>query len=313
MNIRPRRMKKSLLLWAGLLFLSGRAAGQAILKDDGRFYPKTDAVQWLAYRPGEIYPIKLGRTGCPEIEVKIDGQPFRLTFDFGSSGGMMVTTAIESRIKYELVRDLTTSNPDGSPRGRGKEILLGRVDVLGKTFERVKSDLYDWKIYSSLPFDGLISLEFFENTRFTLDYQGKKLAISDQPFPEALMKSDEVFVVPLLPSPQWNRYGLYFAASVAGRDAVIYVDSGSSRSFIDRSLVEGKSVSKVGNNDVCLATIPLAVGGLNLEISRIRVSDIRRNTNYQHPVGMVIGSDLLKNFVISVDRTPGRNTLIIHR
>lgn len=306
-------MKRVIPLLMFGLVLAGRAAAQAVLAEAKSYYPKADVIDFLGYRPGEIFPIKIPPTGCPLVEVKIDEQPFWLTFDFGSSGGMLLSTAVENRIRYEFIRDLTTSFPDGSPRGRGKEILLARVEAFGKVFERMKCGLYDWKIYSSVPFEGAISLEYIEKSRFTLDYRGKKLGVTEKPFSDNLLQHGEGTVVPLLISPSWNRYGLYFLASVAGREVVIYVDTGSSRSFIDRSLIEGTSVSKVRNIEVCLSEIPVSIGGLDMTISNIRVSDIRRNTEYQQPVRMVIGSDLLRNFVISVDRTPGLNRLIVHK
>jgi len=252
-------------------------------------------------------------TSCPLIKVKIDGKSFWLTFDFGSAGGMMVTTAIEDNITYEVVRDLSTIFADGRPRGRGKEIVLTRVEVFGKTYDRVSCELYDWKIFSSSPNNGGISLEYIENTRFTLDYRNKRLAVSDSPLPEGLLKDGGFAVIPLLNSPEWNRYGLYVTEKVNGQDVIIYIDSGSRHSFVDRSLIDGKSISKVGNNDVCLSKILVSLEGLDMKISKVRVSEIRRNTNYDRPVRMTIGSDLLKSLVMTVDRTEGRNYLVVHK
>jgi hypothetical protein len=307
-------MKENFIAFVGFFILSCSASlAQAVLEKAGDFYPRHDWIERLQYRPGEVCPIQFKMTPCPLIEVKIDGKSFWLTFDFGSAGGMMVTTAIEDKITYEVVRDLSTIFADGRPRGRGKEIVLTRVEVFGKTHDRVSCELYDWRIFSSSPNDGGISLAYIENTRFTLDYRNKRLAVSDSPFPEGLLKDGGFAVIPLLKSPEWNKYGLYLKGKVNGQDVVIYIDSGSSHSFVDRSLFDEKSISKVGNNDVCLSKIPVSLDGLDMKISKVRVSDIRRNTNYDRPVRMTMGSDLLKSFVFTVDRTEGRNDLIVHK
>jgi len=307
-------MKRIFLTLAGILILSGPVSlAQVVLDKAGDYYPKSDWAGALRYEPAGIFPLRFMVTPCPLVEVIIDGKSFWLTFDFGSADGMLVTTAIEDKITYEIIRELKTYFADGRPRGSGKEIILKRVDVLGRTFERVHADLFDWKIYSSYPNDGAISLEYIRNLRFTLDYRNKRLALTAEPFPDELLKDAAFLAIPLLESPDWNRYGLYLEGKVNGQEVVVYIDSGSSHSFVDRSLLEAASISKAGGNDVCLSEIPVSSGGLNLEISRVRVSDIRRNTNYVKPVRMVIGSDLLRHFVFTVDRTPGRNLLIFHR
>jgi hypothetical protein len=293
--------------------LCGGSYAQVVLENAAGYYPQGDWLQKLGYRPAEIFPIQFKVSSCPLVEVKIDEKPFWLTFDFGSADGMMVTTAIEDKITYEIVRELKTYFADGRLRGSGKEIILNRVEVLGRTFERVQSDLFDWKIYSSYPNDGAISLEYIKNLRFTLDYRNKRLALTAKPFPDEFLKEAVFASIPLLQSPDWNRYGLYLEGKVNGQDVIVYIDSGSSHSFVDRSLLEAASISKAGGNDVCLSEIPVLLGGLDLKISRVRVSDIRRNTNYAKPVRMVVGSDLLRHFVFTVDRTPGRNLLVIHR
>ncbi len=298
-----------LCLWCGFSPLFA----QVVLDKAEDFYPRSDWAASLRYEPGEIFPLRFKVTPCPLVEVKIDGRSFWLTFDFGSADGMTVTTAIEDKIAYEIVRELKTYFADGRLRGSGKEIILKRVELLGRTFERVHSDLFDWKVFTSYSNDGHVSLEYIQNTRLTLDYRNKRLAVSGKPFPEGLLKDAAFLAIPLLKSPDWNRYGLYLEGKVNGQDTIVYIDSGSSHSFVDRSILDSTSISKAGGNDVCLSEIPVSLGGLDLRISKCRVSDIRRNTNYDKPVRMVIGSDLLRHFVFTVDRTPGRNLLVIHR
>ncbi|MBN1939554.1 MAG: hypothetical protein JW843_08205 [Candidatus Aminicenantes bacterium] len=307
-------MKRILFLPAAIFFAAWSvSSAQVVLKDAERFQSKREWRAALGYDPARIFSLRFRGNSCPLVEVKIDGQSFWLTFDFGSSGGMLVTTAIEEKIKYEFVRELKTSYADGRPRGSGKEVILNRVEAFGKTFERVVCDLFDWKIFSSAPNDGAISLEYIENTRFTLDYREKILAVTEKPFPEVLMTGGGLISIPLLISPDWNKYGLYLKGTVNGRETIIYIDNGSSHTIVDPGLLGAMPVTKSRGGDICASEIPVSIGGLDLRISRFRVAAVRRKTSYDLPVGIKIGSDLLRHFVLTVDRTPGRNLLIVHR
>jgi len=292
------------------LLLTGCAHLELVNED--RYYPEIDWISDLQYDPDEIKPMTFSATGCPQISVALNGKPFWLKFDFGCSKGFQLTTAVESQLDYIVLRETNTYNTDGTVRGRVKRIRLDSLEVFGERYDDLEGTLADWKIFSSLPYQGLISLEYFADYRFTQDYKRGRLALTKKPFPDALKGSSRYLLTDILDPPDWHKYGVYVLGKVNGIDSVIYIDNGSSKTDVDyRILSDAQKAKSDGKN--CSAEVPISIGDLEFAIRNFRIRKIERGTDYQYPVRIKIGSDLLKRFVITIDRTENRNILIIHK
>lgn len=296
----------------GFACLLVAGCGGAKLLDQARYYPKADWVTDLQYDADEIKPLYMSLTGCPEVEVLLNGRPFHLLFDFGCSKGFQITTAIEDQADYVVLEETNTYHADGTVRGRVKRITVDSLEVFGDRYEDQEGTLADWRIFSSLPHEGLIGLGYVAGRRFTLDYRRGKLGLTRKPLPDAIKESDEYEFIELLDPPDYHKYGVYALGQVNDVNCVIHIDTGCSKTTVDPAvLTAGQRVKDNGKR--CSAEVPVRLGGFAFTIRDFRVAQIRHPSPGRYPVWMGIGSDLLKHLVITVDRTEKRNLLIIHK
>ncbi len=282
------------------------------LIDQSRYYPRTDWRADLQYNTGEIHPLTMSPTGCPQLGVRLNGRPFQLVFDFGCGQGFQVTTAIKDRLDCQVLEDTHTYHADGRVRGTVQRIRVDSLEVCGARHDAQEGTLTNWRIFSSRPYEGLIGLEYFVGHRFTLDYRRHKLGLTKKPFPPALRGSKDYVVIEMPEPPGWHKYGVYVPGRVNGVDCTIHMDTGSSHTMIDPTLLVAAATPEKGDAKSPVKVL-VSIGGVEFRIEDFRVAEIKHPSEYQHPVRMGIGSDLLRRFVITVDRTEDKNLLIIHR
>lgn len=117
---------------------------------------------------------------CPVIPIKIGNKNVALEFDTGNGMGIFITTALKDKIDYEIVGTTTELNADGTYRGEGTSISLKTIKVFGDEFQNVMSSLNDWRMYGFFKINGTIGLKYFDNKVVTLDYDNKKIAVSNK-------------------------------------------------------------------------------------------------------------------------------------
>jgi hypothetical protein len=296
------------------VFVSLLVAGCAhtILVGRDHSYPKADWKTDLQYDNDEIKPLYMSWTGCPEVEVQLNGKPFHLKYDFGCSKGFQITTAIEDKADYAVLEETNTYEADGTFRGKVKRIKVDSLEVFGNRFENQEGTLADWRIFSSLPYEGLIGLEYFTSCRFTLDYRRRKLGLTRKLLPDTVRESHEYEFIELLDPPDYHKYGVYALGEVNGAKCVIHIDTGCSRTTVDPAILTADQKAKHDGNR-CSAESLVSLGGFTFTIRDFRVAQIRHPSPSRYPVRMGIGSDLLKHLMITIDRTENRNVLIIHK
>jgi hypothetical protein len=106
-------------------------------------------------------------------------------------------------------------------------------------------------IYASLFFriiheigDGFLGLGYFKGKRVTIDYKEKKIGISERLFEHKTICDNFEAVVPLLEASDSHADLIYVLGKVRGHSTVIYLDTGSSASFIDPSMVDAGKIKK---------------------------------------------------------------------
>ena len=132
----------------------------------------------LNYRTDELHPIKIQINSIPLVEVKVNGSPLWVKFDTGCSPGFSLTSAVENTIEHKVTGKSTQRNPDGSYRGETTLATIASLDVFGVMYAPVKTSFTDWRIFSTLKFDGLLGLKYFQNKRVTIDYKKKIIGIT---------------------------------------------------------------------------------------------------------------------------------------
>ena len=263
----------------------------------------TSPSQWpqdLGYQETQFYPLILGASGCPFVDVDISGVKVPLMLDSGTASGLVITTHAPS-IPYLVEERSEELNADGSHRGESFRIRVKTISVLGGVFKNVAGGLSDWQMFSSEPFNGTVGLDFFLDRRLTLDYGSRRIGVSTSSLPKKL-DGKRYLSVDLVEPPKSQGHILYARAKVNAREAIVYFDTGYNVSFIDPAFAEGLArVERPGKFRVFCKSVPLELGGQTLIIDELRESPIRRGTGFDLPVALVLGSDVLSRFIVTID------------
>lgn len=274
-------------------------------------YPGNDMLILNIYDENEKHHLSFNNIfSIPEVMVEFNGMEFPFLFDFGNSGNITITTAIADSVKYIITDTIYTYTPDGRIRGQVYGIILPEFTTLRQSFEHERGTLSEWSVYSTNPFNGLIGLKYIKNTCFTLSYKRKILAISQQSISKELTKGGQTRIP--LEQYRMHPYGVHFKGKVNEHDAIIYFDTGKSQSAINRDLVPSEKIVSDKSGDFYKGTVAVGIGDKSFTIYYPRVKNTRRNVDSNLPVGIEIGSDILKHLLLTIDRTNGQDLLIIH-
>ena len=269
--------------------------------------------QWLrqlGYKADQVYPLNFAPTGCPLIEVTISGVRLNLLFDTGTAMGFVITNNAPP-VPHRVEQTIEQTNPDGSHLGESLRIRVETMSVLNKTFSNVTGTMAEWHLYSSLPFQGTVGLDYFLDRRLTLDYRAQKVAVTTAPLPNKLDLSHYVSLDLVQPPPSQGNI-LYARAKLNGRDVMVYFDTGSSASFIDPSYAEGMAkVERPGRFKIFREHVPLQIGGHTFILDELREDSIRRGTGFDTPIAVILGSDVLSCFLITIDLRAKRLILAV--
>ncbi len=269
-----------------------------------------DWAKRLDYRPDEIFPIKLQINFVPLVEVRINGSPFWVIFDTGNSTGFSLTSAVEDRIEHKVVGTTTERWADGSYRGETKIVRIPSLEVFGETFSDVETTISDWKIFSSLKFNGLLGLRYFRNKRVTIDYRTMKIGITSRPLVPAPLDGKFSGIVSLLDPPPGQEDLIYVLGRVKDQPSVIYLDTGSSASFIDPGALDDREIIE-GKRHLLAENIEMSVQDFHFIVKQLRVEKQRRGVDFGYPQTVKLGSDFLRDFLITIDKIANR--VIIQR
>ncbi len=246
----------------------------------------------LGYHESEIHQLSFHLTGnrsCPEIPVSIDSKEFRLGFDTGCGSGLALTTALEEKIDYDLLGRTEQLNRDGSHRGWSKQISLKAITVFGEAYEEIKTDISDWKMFSSSKFNGIIGLAYFQSRVITLDYPGHKIAVSSRPIDETKLDPDQYVILPLQRSTSEGQGMLpFFQVEYNGKPAMAYLDTGKNYSFVYNPSCNISMLSRPSG----FTDVPIRIGSLEMTLKDVaQVNNLAQSDGLPYPTMIEMNSD----------------------
>ena len=275
-------------------------------------YPANDFQVFDMYPEEGKYSLTLHEVfNEPEIMVDFNDNKYPLVFDFGNRGNLVITTALNDSVKYSITDTVNTYTHDGKIIGQVLNIDIASFILFGQTFQNEKATMMDWSMTSSASYNGLVGLNYLKGKCFTLSYQKKEIAISTKTIIPRL-PADSYCSIPL-ETYNYHPYGVHFRGSVNGRDAIIYFDTGRSITQINRNLVLSNRIVSDKSGDYYEGTVNIVFGTLSFDIYFPRISEPRLIKESNLPVGIQVGSDILRYLLITIDRTNNQNLLIIHK
>ncbi|QHQ60744.1 hypothetical protein Ana3638_08125 [Anaerocolumna sedimenticola] len=246
--------------------------------------------------------MSLNKLGCPRIPIKIDNRNFTIDFDTGCAPGITLTNLMDGKITYTLLGQTEQLNRDGSHRGWSKSIRINDLSVFGEKYAAVTSVIADWKMFSSEKFNGIIGLKYFKSKLVTLDYTGRKIAITNHPPDYKNLDMDKYIVLPLLKTKLNNQENLlFFEAKLNGASIIVYLDTGKNHSYMhnpDSSLSTGTSESNVPRKNIVIN-----LGGMQLTLKGLEEVNITQVTDLPYPVMIELNSDQIRknNLLVTID------------
>jgi hypothetical protein len=287
------------------IFLGLVPCGFLVFPAPGIGPQRTNWTERYDYRPDELHPIKLQINSIPLVEVKVNGSPLWVKFDTGCSTGFSLTSAVEKTVAHQVTGKSKERNPDGSYRGETTLATIASLEIFGAKYAPVETSFSDWRIFSSLKFNGLLGLRYFKNKRVTIDYQSKIIGISSRLLVHRASEDFPMAVVPLLQVSGSQADLVYVLGKVKGRPTVIYLDTGSSASFIDPSILDAGDIKK-DKNHLLVENVEMSIDGFSFTVERLRVQEQKRGVSFEYPQTVKLGSDVVRDFLITIDKIANR-------
>jgi hypothetical protein len=255
-----------------------------------------DAGQWAdtyGYDADHLIRFRVGKGGMPLIPAIVAGRQTEFAFDTGNLVGPKISAGLARDLGLPVIGTWRSLDSSGEYRATysmfGAESLL----VLGSSMTDVSlAEMGDEDYKGSI---GTVPL--FDR-RFTLSFRGNLLGIGDSPLPQTLGGAR----LPLI----WNdrQAGMIVVrGSVGGIETMIQIDSGKSRTTIDRRLVD--MLHLVRSDTLFLQGYRvegIRIGDTGFDVPCAKVADFRGiSQGYPLPILVGLGYDFLSNVTLTVD------------
>ncbi len=258
--------------------------------------PKAPA--WMtsfAYAPEALHRIEIRAFGFPFVPVQIGADTLWLPFDTGN----MVGLTLESKTFQGLGLPCSGRRNLRDSGGRLTSSSCVAQGVAATVFGVANDSVSVFEFnHDSLP--GLVGPGSVPGNRFTLDYGASALAIDDGAGPDSV---PGFIALPLVQSARLPLLILVMGR-VQDHDVLIEIDTGKSRTTIDRGLVELLAEGETSEG-ARVGTVELGPRTWLVESARV-VDTSGISKGLPIPISLGIGSDLLSEFVFTVDYSSGQ-------
>jgi hypothetical protein len=211
-----------------------------------------------------------------------------MMFDTGCGPAIFFTDIMQDKLTLTLLEEVEELNRDGSHRGWSRRVSVDAFSVFGEEYKNVETTLSDWSLYSSSPFNGSVGLEYFASKVVTLDYAGRRFALSNHPVDYAGLQGSYT-VLPLYHSTSKGQETLlFFEAELEGKPVMVYVDTGKNYSYI---YDEGSAYS-IASKPGGFCDVSLTIGGHEIKLHDVaKANDMAQAQGLPHTTMIELNSD----------------------
>lgn len=259
-------------------------------------------IQDIGYQEDEVYDLVLNSVGCPVIPITIEGDEFPFIFDTGCNDGLYLTNLLDNNVDYTLLGKTEELNRDGSHRGWSQFIQLNEFSVFGKSYADVEATLADWEMFSSDKFNGLIGPKYFSSQVITLDYIGRKIAVTSHAIDYNKLDMKKYVVLPLLKSEQDYQKNLLFFEAVFNEEPItVYLDTGKNHSYLHNP--DSTYSPGIGKPNTPKRDITIVMNDMKLLLKGVLEANLAQIADLPHPVTIELNSDQIKknNLLVTID------------
>lgn len=252
-------------------------------------------VSELGYRAEEVFPARRGRLGMPFVDVMVGRRLETVLFDTGDMVGLSLATPRLDALNLPETGRWESRDADGRVIGTFRKVRAPFVLLFGQAV--VDPTVYE---IADTALGGLVGPDALPGTRFTLDYQAEKLALSRSPLRDV---PPGFFVLPLVRSARHPRLILAMGR-VNGRPILLEFDTGASRTVIDPALARDLGLERTADG---VRIDSLAVGSLVFAVPSAKESvqsDI--DPTLTPPIQISVGTNVLSQLLLTVDYAGGQ-------
>ncbi len=249
----------------------------------------------LEYRASELFAVRPGYLRMPFLEVAVGDSIYWLLFDTGNMVGLTLATPLLDQLRLPEVGRWDRLDANGRVVGRFRTVRAPAVRVLGRTrTDQVIAEFGDAQL------GGLVGPDAVPGSRFTLDYESGLLAVTSS----SLVAVPADFVaLPLTRSERHPRL-ILVSGRVNGRATLMELDTGASRTNLDPTLVRELHIPQAGDG---VRLESLALGPYVFTVPSAKINPKAGiDTTLSPPIQLAVGSDILRQVVLTVDYAGGQ-------
>lgn len=258
---------------------------------------RRDAIPWqtsFRYSADALHAFEVRNFGFPYVPVGFGRDTLWLPFDTGNMVGLTIETEVFARLGLPCSETHNRRDSAGHLVSTSCTAHGVSTNVFGK--ESDSTSVFEFS-HEALP--GLVGPDQIPGTRFTMDYGRGVLAIDDQSSPTSVAGFE---AVRLVQSPRRPRLVLVHGR-VDGREVIVEIDTGKSRTTIDRALVDALQLEETAAG-VRIDRVELGPRSWSVEAARV-VDTSGTSAGLPARISLGIGSDVLAGFVFTVDYASG--------
>ncbi len=252
-----------------------------------------NALSKLDYASEEIFPIQIDKYGIPNVKIEFRKNPIWIQWDTGDMVGLVLSKSIIPGYNLTIKDSIQLRDSAGKSVGFSYRYLADSINIFGKIYSNLLVS------ESQGDYMGLIGPRFIDLNRFTLDYKNRLIAISNTSLAQEKIKGEKLLLVPSERLPRL----IVVEGYINGNRVLVELDTGKSRTVIDSdaarewNLKEGEKGTIIDN---------LSLGGIDLQIDNAKLKSFKGiSKSFPDPIIVGIGSDILSDFIFTVDYEQG--------
>jgi len=242
----------------------------------------------------------VGEFGLPHITVSLNGEIFEMLWDTGNMSGLAISSQVAKRLNLPLVGQTELYDSGGKTVGKRRIFGLGRFTLFGtewssqRAYELVNTTLL-----------GLIGPRYVKKGRFTIDDKNHLIAVSESPLPKSITEGT---ILPLIPSPQLPAM-IVIRGSVNGREVLVQVDTGKTRTCVDPVLATELALPEVRRG---FRIDQIELGPYSFDVPSAKEKGFQGiSRGLPEPILVGIGADILAQIILTVDYS--QKVLVINK
>jgi ABC-type branched-subunit amino acid transport system substrate-binding protein/predicted aspartyl protease len=258
-------------------------------------------VRQLGYQPGELLEIEVGEYGYPYVSVAVNGRQIKLAIDTGNMTGLLLSPQAATELGLKTIGSSHHYDSAGKVIGSPDVYEVETLDAFGQVWTGEVAHAHELSTLA-----GLIGPKYLLERRFTIDYQRRLMAVTGS----QLGKVEETVILPMIRSPKHEGL-ILVAGQVNGRQVVIELDTGKSRTVVDTEIVRSLQLPAAKNG---YRIDEIRLGQLVFKAPSAKEKSFKGiSKGLEKAIGLGIGSDLLAQVVLTVDYRAGMVVLQEHR